>query len=108
MVRIRREQGIVHEEEVREGSECYFKKYLKEKLIDHYGHHIYFCENHGIPNLLSFKGMAACVLKDFKKKGHQNANDATTAGRILIKSDRKIPLDKSTYPSLKDMSKTDY
>ena len=29
-------------EESSEGSECYSKKYLKEKLVDHYGNHIHF------------------------------------------------------------------
>ena len=33
-------------EESSEGSECYSKKYLKEKLVDHYGNHIIHYGNH--------------------------------------------------------------
>ena len=33
-------------EELSEGSECYSKKYLKEKLVDHYGNHIIHYGNH--------------------------------------------------------------
>ena len=66
-------------EELSEGSECYSKKYLKEKLIDHYGNHIYFGEHVGRPNPLCFKDMAAWVLGDFKKNSHQSAIDVIIA-----------------------------
>ena len=93
-------------EELSEGSECYSKKYLKEKLVDHYGNHIHFCEHPGRPNLLYFKDMAAWVLEDFKKKSHQGAIDVITAAAKIIKSDiREIPVDKS---SLEDLNDTDY
>ena len=55
------------------------------------------------------KKMAAWVLEDFKKKSQQSAIDVITAAVKIIKSDiREIPVDKSAYPSLEDMSQTDY
>ena len=53
-------------EELSQGSGCYSKKYLKEKLIDHYGNHIYFSEHPGRPNLLCFKDIASLVLRSHK------------------------------------------
>ena len=66
-------------QELSKGSECYSLKYLKQKLIDYYGNHVYFCEHPGRPNVLCFKDMAAWVLEDFKKKSHQSAIDVITA-----------------------------
>ena len=41
-------------------AELNLKRHLKEKALDHYCIHIYFCEHPpGRPNLLSFKDMAA-------------------------------------------------
>ena len=91
-----------------EGSECYSQKCLIEKLIDHYGNGIYFCEHPGRPNLLCFKDIAAWVLKNFEKNGYQSATDVITAAAKVINSEiRKNPVDKSAYASLEDMSKTD-
>ena len=53
--------------------------------------------------------MAAWVLEDFKKKSHQSAIDVITTATKIIKNDiREILVDKSIYPLLEDMSRTDY
>ena len=49
-------------------SECYLKKYLKDKLIQHYGDHIYFAERPVRPSLLCFKDITAWILAAFKRK----------------------------------------
>ena len=96
-------------EELSEDTECYSKKYLKEKLIEYYGNHIYFTERPGRPNLLCFKDMASWILADFKKKQNQSPIDIIDAAAKIIKSDiREIPVDKCEYPKIDEMSDMDY
>ena len=92
-------------EELSGGSECDSKKYLKDKLIEYYGDQIYFAERPGRPNILCFKDMAAWILADYKKKNSQSPIDIIAAAAKIIKSDiREIPVDKSEYPSVDEMS----
>ena len=51
-----------------------------------------------------FKDIAVWVLEHFKKKSHQSATNLITAVGKIIKSNREIPVEKSAYPSLEDMS----
>ena len=90
--------------------ELNLKRHLKEKALDHYCIHIYFCEHlPGRPNLLSFKDMAAWTLEDCKWKDHQDKIDIITAAPEIIKSAiREMPVDRSAYPSWKDMRDTNY
>ena len=88
--------GIYNEMvELSKGTECYHRKYLKTKLIEHYKEHIYVIESDGRMTHHRFKHMSSFFMEEFMKKKNQTSNDMIIAAAKIIKSDiREIPKDK--------------
>ena len=95
--------------ELSKGTECYHRKHLKTKLIEHYKEHIYVFESDGQNDIIGFKHMSSFFMEEFMKKKNQTSNDMIIAAAKIIKSDiREMPKDKTVYPCLLEMRDLDY
>ena len=95
--------------ELSEGTECYHRKYLKTKLIEHYKEYTYVFESDGRNDIIGFKHMSSFFMAEFMKKKNKTSSDMIIAAAKIIKSDiREMPKDKTVYPSLLEIRDVDY
>jgi len=95
--------------ELSEETECYHRKYLKTKLIEHYKEHVYVFKSDGRSDIVGFKHMSGFFMEEFMKKTNQTSTDMIMAAAKVIKSDiREIQKDKTVYPSLLEMKDFEY
>jgi hypothetical protein len=89
----------------------YSSKYLKKKLIENYGTHIYFAEVCGRKNVLCFKDMCSFIIND--KWYKQNKADSVVdesmrivkaAAKLILAQIQEMPNNMDTYPTAADIT----
>ena len=85
-------------------SEIYSEKWLKVKLIEHYGEHIVFAEVDGRKNVICFRKMASYIISKEWHNRHRDQEDdgeqiIVTAARLIKFAVREMECGMDTYPS---------
>ena len=79
-------------------------QYLKTKLKNRYGDHVYFDEYCGHADVFCFRDFANFIIKERKKKQEETKEDIIKAAASIIKAEiRQIPKSKQEYPSTNDI-----
>lgn len=105
-------QNLVKEME-RYGSDVYTPRYLKRKLKEHYGETLFFMERDGLSDVVALRENASKILFSFhhtekcKSEEAEKERIIQTAARLIKADIKALSHDKSTYPSISNISSCD-
>ena len=93
---------------------AYSNKYMKKRLLEHYGDKIIINEINSKPNVVTFRSKAEDVLHDFYQQhktsfdpGDEKNRLVETAAKLIRDDIKSIELSNSAYPSCEELASED-
>ena len=99
--------------ELDSGAEPYSKKWMREKLLEHFGQRIVICSLNGKPDVVTFLAKASTILHDFYGESKNEDPEAEklrmieTVAKLIKNYIKQEKIDQSCYPLAANLSNVD-